>query len=227
MRLDKYLTQSGLGIRKKVHEIIASGEIQVNGRNITDATCDILDSDVVYFGFNPVEHQGKIYYMFHKPQGCISARIDSRHQTVMDYFHENDRESLFIVGRLDKDTEGLLILTNDGEFDHKIMNPDSHVEKKYYFEAEGNLSQDEKNKIEQGVMIEKNGPVTRPAKLEVIRNDEGCVSGYITISEGRKHQVKRMLGAVKCKVVYLKRISIGEIELDEKLKPGEYKRIQI
>ena len=188
------------------------------------------------------------YYMFHKPRGCITARCDARQKTVMDYFTDDKRDILFPVGRLDKDTEGLLIITDDGRLCFDLMNPQNEVPKTYFFWAQGILTEDKIRELESGVNIYKNrGAGTAPAKITVesigllreiknllvgndikISNRRGelpVVSGYITITEGKKHQVKRMLGYAGCRVVYLKRISIGEVFLDNNLHPGEYRTL--
>ena len=184
------------------------------------------------------------YFMFNKPRGCITARRDHRHATVMDYFPEEQRFCLHPLGRLDLDTEGLMIVTDDGMLDLMVMNPERHVAKKYYFWAMGEPDDDKISRLERGVSI-TDGNITRPAKVQVIARAHICdichllgdryrpklmknptvpvFSGYITITEGKKHQVKRMLKAVGCCVVYLKRVSIGNLKLDESLAPGEYR----
>ncbi|SHK31975.1 ribosomal small subunit pseudouridine synthase A [Hathewaya proteolytica DSM 3090] len=186
----------------------------------------------------------KRYYMFHKPMGCVTARIDKDHKTVFDYFNEEDAKGLFHVGRLDKDTEGLLFITNDGEFEHKLMYPENHVCKTYFFWAIGSLETEDIKKLECGVSIVNGTKTTKPARVEILHHDsyealkdsidDQCgrnlnynnqyvTAGYLTISEGCKHQVKRMLKAVGCYVVYLKRISIGSVKLDERLRKGAYR----
>ncbi|MBE6645914.1 MAG: pseudouridine synthase [Ruminococcaceae bacterium] len=188
------------------------------------------------------------YYMFHKPRGCITARRDDRQKTVMDYFPEEKRDVIFPVGRLDKDTEGLLIFTNDGDFCYRLMMPEYEVPKTYFFWAKGTLATEQISEIESGVKIYKNKEfVTSFAKISIERvetldsikhllcdgelkrarkrRDTPVFCGYITITEGKKHQVKRMLAYAGCKVLYLKRIKIGELSLDEALSLGEYRRL--
>ncbi len=189
----------------------------------------------------------KEYYMFNKPRGPITARRDARHATVMDYFPEEKRDELFPVGRLDKDTEGLLLVTNDGTLAFELMQPDRAVPKKYFFWAQGVLTDEKISEIESGVRIYSDRAETAPSRIEVLgvstmrgvkhlligedvrvsnrRGDQPVVSGYITITEGKKHQVKRMLRYAGCRVVYLKRVSIGELNLDESLSPGEYRSL--
>ncbi len=186
------------------------------------------------------------YYMFHKPRGCVTARRDERHKTVMDYFPPDKRETLFPVGRLDKDTEGLLLVTDDGALCYRLLMPESEVEKTYFFWAQGILTEEKCTELERGVKIYKNrDDITAPAKITVTgvstlrdikdllseddnkvsnrRGDLPVTSGYITITEGKKHQVKRMIRYAGCRVVYLKRMSMGALALDESLAPGEYR----
>ncbi|BCZ45020.1 pseudouridine synthase [Clostridium gelidum] len=247
MRLDKFLAQSSIGNRKKVRTYIKEGMITVNGDVITEPAIEINESsDVIKYIGKVVDYAGKVYYMFNKPSGYITATKDTDHKTVFDFFDNVNMNGVFHVGRLDKDTEGLLLLTNDGEFEHQLMYPEKHVEKTYFFWALGSLDEKDRKQLEQGIYIGKGEILTKPAKIEVqkcgmykelkyempIDNLENMhsnhysqpvVSGYLTISEGRKHQVKRMLKAVGCYVVYLKRISIGGLILDESLEKGQYR----
>lgn len=190
----------------------------------------------------------KEYYMFHKPRGCITARRDARHKTVMDYFPEEKRDVLFPVGRLDKDTEGFLIITNDGRLSFDIMNPEREVPKTYFFWALGEPCEEKLREIEKGVRVYSNREEsTSPAKVTVL--EKACLkdivgyldyedtktslrrgampvfSGTITITEGKKHQVKRMLRFAGNRVLYLKRLEISRLELDPRLLPGEYRPI--
>ncbi|MEK6264181.1 MAG: rRNA pseudouridine synthase [Clostridium sp.] len=247
MRLDKFLAQSDIGMRKMVRTYIKEGMVKVNGDVITKPAIQINESvDVIEYLSKVVVYTGKVYYMFNKPAGYITARVDTVNKTVFDFFDKVNMNGVFHVGRLDKDTEGLLLLTNDGDFEHMLMYPEKHVEKTYFFWALGSINEEDKKQLEQGIYIGKGEILTKPAKIEVqkcgmyrdfkqeiptqdMRNidsdqyDQIVVSGYLTISEGRKHQVKRMLKAVGCYVVYLKRVSIGELMLDESLKKGQYR----
>ncbi|WP_459477929.1 pseudouridine synthase [Clostridium saccharoperbutylacetonicum] len=245
MRLDKFLAESAIGSRKKVREYIKEGSVKVNGEVIIEPAIEIDEnSDIVEYLSEIVVYTGKVYYMFHKPAGCITAKTDAVNKTVFDYFDNTSVKGVFHVGRLDKDTEGLLLLTNDGEFEHKVMHPKKHVEKTYFFWALGSLDEADKNQLEQGICIGQDKEImTKPAKIEVDKfglykdfkhefesenissthHSQLVVSGYLTISEGRKHQVKRMLKAVGCYVVYLKRISIGGLTLDETLEKGSHR----
>ena len=249
MRLDKYLAEASIGTRKIVRDYVKDGKITVNDIMITEPAMDIDENiDVIKYQGEQVIHRGKVYYMFHKPARCITARKDKDFKTVLDYFDIENKNGLFPVGRLDRDTEGLLFLTNDGEFNHQLMYPEKHVEKTYFFWAFGSLEVEDKNRLETGICIGDDNTLTKPAKIEIVKQgkydelkdeldkeefihkkkniyNQRVVSGYLTITEGRKHQVKRMLKAVGCYVVYLKRISIGEVMLDESLKKGQYREL--
>ena len=184
--------------------------------------------------------------MFHKPKGAVTARRDERHKTVMDYFPEEDRDVLFPVGRLDKDTEGLLIVTDDGAFTYRLLSPESGVSKTYFFYTEGVPDEKRLAELADGVSIYRNRTdKTAPAKIEITehhilkdlkafidydtktllsrRGEMPAVGGYITITEGKKHQVKRMIRYAGAKVVYLKRVDIAGVSLDENLPLGKYR----
>ena len=247
MRLDKFLAESNIGRRKEVRTYIKEGMVKVNGDVITEPAIEINESsDVIEYLGKVVNYTGKVYYMFNKPAGYITARKDIVNKTVFDFLDDVNMNGVFHVGRLDKDTEGLLLFTNDGEFEHQLMYPQKHVEKTYFFWALGSLDKEDRKQLEQGIYMGKGEILTKPAKIEVqkcgmykefkhemaIENlynidsnhyNQPVVSGYLTISEGRKHQVKRMLKAVGCYVVYLKRVSIGGLMLDESLKKGQYR----
>lgn len=249
MRLDKFLAESSIGTRKMVRDYVKEGKVTVNDLEIKEPASDIDEhKDVIRYLDKEIIYTGKKYYMFHKPRGCITARKDAISKTVLDYFEANLANGLFPVGRLDKDTEGLLLLTNDGEFAHSLMYPGRHVEKTYLFLAYGSLDSGAKELLEKGVSIGEKEALARAIKVEIeaegeyqalkkrMENDkvkdirknpdqQQVVSGYLTISEGRKHQVKRMLKAVGCYVVYLKRVSIGGLMLDESLKEGQYREL--
>lgn len=254
MRLDKYLAESHIGTRKFVRKYVQDGKVKVNNEIELNPAIDINETiDVIKYLDKVVEYTGKEYYMFNKPSGCITARKDDNDTTIMEYFKDIKTEGLFPVGRLDKDTEGLLIITNDGEFDHMLMHPDNHVEKTYFFWAFGTLEESNIEKFKKGIYInnkndEKNIVMTKPSKIEILndgyyedykdklkninykkisikKEKQKIISGYITISEGKKHQVKRMLKYFNCYVIYLKRVKIGNLNLDNNLKPGEYRKL--
>lgn len=240
------MAESNIDTRKKLRTYILDGKVTVNGIVCMEPTYEVKeDSDIILYQGNVVTHQGKKYYMFHKPTGCITARQDEEHQTVMEYFPEEIKRGIFPVGRLDKDTEGLLLFTNDGEFDYQLMNPIHHVEKTYFFWALGELTEKKIEQFEAGFLLE-NEVYVKPARLTMLKSgiyeqfeDEikltrnaafqtehkRVVCGTISLTEGKKHQVKRMLKQMGCYVIYLKRISIGNLSLDETLKPGEYREL--
>ena len=189
-----------------------------------------------------------LYFMLNKPSGCITARVDPRHKTVMDYFPESLRERIFPVGRLDKDTEGLLLFTDDGELCYNILRPEHHVPKTYFFWCLGDPDREKIAVAEQGVKIYKNrDEITQEAKIDLgesstlagiahllsyedkkTSNKRGALpvrSGVITVTEGKKHQVKRTIRYCGSKVLYLKRLSMGKLMLDESLAPGEYRAL--
>ena len=188
------------------------------------------------------------YYVFNKPGGCITARRDERHKTVMDYFPEDMRDRIFPIGRLDKDTEGMLILTDDGPLFYNLMQPGKKVAKTYFFWAKGTITEEKIHDLENGAAIYPDKSIlTSPAKLEILekrtlidiksllseedekltrkKGETPVFSGLLTITEGKKHQVKRMIKYAGCKVVYLKRVAIGSLSLDEALLPGEYRAL--
>lgn len=249
MRLDKYLAEASLGKRKVVRDYVKEGKVTVNELVITEPATEIDEKkDTIKYLDHVIVHTGKRYYMFNKPGGCVTATKDADNITVFDFIDANIAEGLFPVGRLDKDTEGLLLLTNDGEFSHRLMNPKQHVEKTYFFWAFGSLDYEAGELLLNGISIGTNEAVAKAIRIEVeeageyqiLKNkmdpdkvkdiqinpkEQQVVSGYLTITEGRRHQVKRMLKAVGCYVVYLKRVSIGGLILDALLPEGQYREL--
>ena len=222
MRLDKFLVECGIGSRKEVKKLISDKQITVNGNVIVSPkeNIDEINDEIKYAG-EKLEYKEFRYYILNKKAGYITAVDDPRDRTVMELLPDwVIRKDLAPVGRLDKDTEGLLLLTNDGQLNHKLLSPKSHVEKKYYAELEKEISDEDIKKLEAGVDI--GGYMTMPAKAEKI--DEKKI--YLTIKEGKFHQVKKMLEAVGNKVIYLKRVSFGKLEL-KSLMLGEVKEIKI
>lgn len=222
MRLDKYLTNQGIGSRSQVKALIKSKKVFVNNvlenkpeRHI-DENNDIVSLDGVNLEYNKF-----YYYMLNKPPGVLTAVKDNNHKTVMDIMDVTPKEGLFPVGRLDKDTEGLLLITNDGELSHNLLSPKKHVNKTYYVELNGELIDSDIDLFAKGLDIgEKN--ITKPAKLEIL---SGRNRAYITITEGKYHQVKRMFQAIGLTVTFLKRISMGSLILDKNLKSGGYRKL--
>ncbi len=225
MRLDKFLADAGIGTRSEVKTAIRKKQVTLNGEIITDPGTGVSETDDITFQSQPVKASKPRYFMMNKQAGRVSATTD-REKTVLDDLKECDRKNVFPVGRLDKDTEGLLLLTDDGIFAHNLTSPRKHVEKTYYFDGEGVLVPDAVNQIKQGIDIGDEKP-TKPATLEIINENlkEQTVSGTLTISEGRYHQVKRMMMKMGVKITYLKRLSIGAVTLDETLQKGQYREL--
>lgn len=222
MRLDKFLCENGCGTRSHVKQIVKQGRVSVNGSVCKKAEVKIDENqDTVSVDGHILVYSQFVYYMFHKPAGCVSAVKDSHDKTVLDYIKEEDRKAgLFPAGRLDKDTEGLLLLTNDGGLAHNLLSPKKHVPKTYYVMLEKTVTDEDIKKLEEGVAIgEKNN--TLPATVQ----KEGEKEVFLTISEGKFHQIKRMFHAVGNEVVYLKRMSMGTLTLDTNLKKGEYRAL--
>lgn len=223
MRLDKYLVTLEIGSRSQVKEMIKQNKVILNGKivNKPDVQIDERKDTINFDGVN-LEYQKFYYYMLNKPAGVVSAVSDNVYKTVIDLLNVRPKKGLFPVGRLDKDTEGLLLITNDGELSHNLLSPTKHVDKKYYVELNGSLIASDIELFQEGLDIgEKN--LTKPAKLEIIGEEKN--KAYITITEGKYHQVKRMFASIGLTVTYLKRISMGALVLDEQLKAGEYRRL--
>lgn len=219
MRLDKFLKETGFGTRKEVKIIIRQKRVQVNDSIINNDGLNIDENnDIVKVDNNVVSYVKNIYIMLNKPQGVVSATADNVHQTVIDLINEYKHLNLFPVGRLDIDTVGLLLITNDGELSHNLLSPKKHVDKTYLLTTDLPLSKEDIEIIENGVMIDNE--LTLPAQLEFLNKDN---SYYLTIKEGKFHQVKRMIQAVNKKVTFLKRISFGPLKLDENLEIGKYR----
>ena len=222
MRLDKFLTELGVGTRSEVKKLLKTGQVTVNGEKASKPEQKIDENkDVVCYQGNVLAYQQFEYYMFHKPAGCVTAVTDAMHKTVMDFMKDLSRKELVPVGRLDIDTEGLLLITNDGQLSHELLSPTKHVPKTYYAKIDGIVTEEDVNQFTEGVDIGEKR-LTKPAKLTILNSD--TVSEIeLTISEGKFHQVKRMFEAVGKKVVYLKRISMGNLVLDKDLERGCYR----
>ncbi|WP_066900117.1 pseudouridine synthase [Streptobacillus notomytis] len=221
MRLDKFLANSGVGTRKEVRDIIKAKKIFVNDKIAMSADIKIDEvKDVIKYENNIISYTKFRYIMLNKPKGYISATDDNKQKTVLDLITDFKTYKLFPVGRLDIDTEGLLLLTNDGELAHNLLSPKKHVEKKYYVELSLAISSVDIKNIENGIDIGE-GIITKPSKI--IKIDDNKL--YIIIMEGKFHQVKRMFKAVRNEVIYLKRISMGSLILDENLKLGDYREL--
>ena len=222
IRLDKYLADMSIGTRTEVKKLIRQGKVAVDGLIVKnpDIKVDTGTQNVTYNGI-AVTYETYEYYMLNKPAGVISATSDKTEKTVLDLIDSKKRKDLFPVGRLDKDTEGLLLITNDGELAHRLLSPKKHVDKLYYAKVEGTVGMEDIDAFAKGLDIGE-GEYTKPAKLIVLKSD--VISEIeLSIQEGKFHQVKRMFEAVGKKVIYLKRLEIGTLKLDEGLALGEYR----
>jgi 16S rRNA pseudouridine516 synthase len=221
IRLDKYLADMSVGTRSEIKGMVKNGRVAVNDRIVKDSGSKIETTcDSVKIDGRTVDYQEWEYYMLHKPAGYLTAVTDSKEKTVMELLEHTARRDLFPVGRLDKDTTGLLLITNHGELSHRLLAPKSHVDKKYFARLDGILDEDMSRKLEEGVFIEKDVK-TLPAKLEILSNVPDDVTVCLTIHEGRFHQVKKMFAAVGRQVIALKRLEFGTLKLDETLPEGK------
>lgn len=225
MRIDKFLSNMGYGSRKEVKILLKSKAVEVNGSEIRDPKVHINElSDEVTVGRERVEYAEFIYLLMNKPQGVISATEDKYDQTVIDLLADEEQNfEPFPVGRLDKDTEGFLLLTNDGKLAHELLSPKKHVDKRYFAIIDGEVTAEDGAAFENGVVLD-DGYKTKPAVLKIL--ESGAVSEIeLTITEGKFHQVKRMFQSVGKEVTYLKRLSMGPLELDPALALGEYRHL--
>ena len=218
-RLDKFLCDSLNMTRKEAKESVKKGKVVVNGEAIKKPEYKVdAEQDQVEFDHKLIQFEQFHYLMLHKPQGVVSATKDHHDQTVLDLIHEDYKDRLFPVGRLDKDTEGLLVLTNDGQLAHRVLSPKKHVPKTYYAKIQGKVTEEDILAFEKGVILD-DGYETMPSQLKILKSDD-MSEIELTIHEGKFHQVKRMFESVGKKVVYLKRLSMGKLKLDESLKLG-------
>ena len=225
MRLDKFISSNTTLSRAEAKKIIKKG-ILINNILIKspDYKIDEINDQVMVNG-NRLVYQKYVYIMMNKPKDTVSATEDAIEKTVVDILKEEDRiYKVFPVGRLDKDTEGLMLLTNDGELAHRLISPKKDVVKKYYVEVSGELKEEYLSIVEAGVMLE-DGYKCKTARLEILESNEDKSRANIYITEGKFHQVKRMMKSLETTVTYLKRISIGELILDENLELGEYRHL--
>lgn len=221
MRLDKLLAHNGFGTRKDVKKMVRKGTVKVNGVPERDSSAHINPAvdDVTVLG-ESVTYQEFVYLMMNKPSGVISATEDSREETVIDLLTaDHQRFEPFPVGRLDKDTEGLLLITNDGKLTHELLSPKKNIPKTYYAKIDGIVTEADTEAFAEGVTLE-DGFHTKPGILKIISSDD-ISEIELTITEGKFHQVKRMFEAVEKEVIYLKRLSMGTLLLDETLEPGD------
>ncbi|MDY4576205.1 MAG: pseudouridine synthase [Intestinibacter sp.] len=224
-RIDKILSNLGYGSRSELKKLCKNGLVKVNGKVINNPGVQVdVENDEIFFDGEKVVYKEFIYLMLNKPDGYISATFDKRDPIVLDLIDKQDLIfEPFPVGRLDKDTEGLLVLTNDGQLAHRVLSPKKHVPKTYYAKIEGVVTEEDVKAFAEGVILD-DGYETMPAELEILKSDE-ISEIELTIHEGKFHQVKRMFESVGKKVVYLKRLSMGKLKLDEGLALGEYREL--
>lgn len=222
IRLDKYLCEMSVGTRSEVKKYIRQGRITVDGKKVVkpeekvDEQSQQVSMDNQLIGYEAFE-----YYMLYKPAGVVSATVDKKEKTVLDLITDKKRKDLFPIGRLDKDTEGLLLITNNGEMAHRLLAPRKHVDKTYYATIEGRVTEKEVKMFSEGLSI-GNDEYAKPSVLKILKTGDTSEI-ELTIQEGKFHQVKRMFHAVGMEVTYLKRISMGSLVLDESLQKGEYR----
>lgn len=227
IRLDKFLSEMSGWTRSEVKKIVRTGSVTVDGNEVKKPETKIDEKlSIVMVDGRQIKYNKYEYYMLNKPKGFVSATTDREHKTVVDIISSSEKKDLFPVGRLDIDTEGFLLITNDGELAHRLLAPKNHVEKTYYVEVSGILDDADVDAVEKGLDIgeEKN---TIPAKMEILKTDiqNNISSCYLTIHEGKFHQVKRMMKKLGKTVTYLKRVSMGSLILDSKLKKGNYRKL--
>ena len=219
IRLDKFLAGAGIGTRSEVKNLIKKGRVTLQGEVIRKADLKLVqESSLVCVDGKPVSYTDFEYYLLHKPAGCVSATKDHHDQTVLDLIDSERKQELFPVGRLDKDTEGLLLITNDGALAHELLSPRKHIEKTYYAQIAGVVTTAEVQRFLEGLDIGE-AKLTLPATLEILKSDT-VSEVYVTVCEGKFHQIKRMFAAVGQQVLYLRRISMGPLTLEESLQKG-------
>ncbi|MCG7338409.1 rRNA pseudouridine synthase [Staphylococcus sp. ACRSN] len=221
MRLDKFLSNMGVGSRTEVKQLLKQGAVTLNSQKEKSPKVQINpDIDQIKVNGKSIAYIDKVYLMLNKPKGYISATRDDLHQTVIDLIDEYDYLDIFPVGRLDKDTEGLILITNDGEFNHQLMSPTKHVPKTYEVFSEKTITNDDIKLFKTGIELSEG--LTKPAHLELGVKDK---QSFVTISEGKYHQIKRMYHAIDNEVKELKRVRIGELSLEDDLIQGTYRHL--
>jgi 16S rRNA pseudouridine516 synthase len=226
MRLDKFLCEMGVGTRSEVKAYLKKGQVTVGGEIVKKPETKINENeDEICFLGQVLNYEAVQYFLLNKPAGCVTATKDNLSETVMSFLPDNRREDLFPVGRLDKDTTGLLLLTNDGDFSHRLMSPKKHVAKTYEAVLQSAVRTEDIDVFAKGLEYGEEEPA-KPAKLEILSNEEPY-KARLTITEGKFHQVKRMFHAVGNEVLALNRVSIGNLVLDSELKQGEYRDLTL
>lgn len=229
MRIDKYLANMNIGSRKEVHKLIKDGVVTINGKVVKTPKEKVTEKDQVMVNNQEVTYQKYHYFLMNKPKGVLSATEDRSQRTVISLLRDEDRyKGIVPVGRLDKDTTGLLLLTNDGQLNHELLAPNKHVNKIYRADIAGVATEDTVKQFAKGMTL-GDGTKLKPAELKILaqdsKNDASKIE--IKISEGKYHQIKRMFGAVGMKVVELERISMGNLSLPADLKRGQYKELSL
>ncbi len=246
MRLDKFLSDMNMGSRKELRQKIRKGTVLVNGEKAADPGMAVTAVDEVFFDGEKIDYRAYEYYMLNKPAGLVTATEDRFQKTVLDLFGESRRKDLFPVGRLDKDTVGLLLITNDGDLNHRLLSPKKHVDKEYYVHVSGRVDEQDIRAFGKGIRIDEVFTAL-PAELKIISyretasgNDaenfkragldptqliKGVSEVMVTIQEGKFHQIKRMFHSIGKEVVYLKRLRMGTLVLDSRLEEGGYRHL--
>ena len=219
MRLDKLLSDMNIGTRKEIKTLVRKGEVLVDGVTVKDPGAAVSGNEVIICRGKQVTYSRHEYYMMNKPAGVISASEDPKQETVLDLMPDDRRKDLFPVGRLDKDTVGLLLISNDGDLAHRLLSPKSHVDKVYFARVDGQVTQEDVRLFKEGLLVDES-LTALPAELEIRSSTAGQSEVLITIREGKFHQIKRMFQAVGKEVTYLKRLSMGPLVLDPDLEEG-------
>ena len=223
MRLEHLLMKHFDISRKQMKKLISSGEVLIDSIPATHVSNNVDPQlQVITVQGNKIEDNSQKYYLLNKPRGIISATTDDSLTTVIDLFHNENIEGLYPIGRLDRDTEGLLIITNNGPLGYRLLNPVQHIEKEYYVEVNGPLDDSCIQKFYDGIIFH-DGTICKPATLSILESSPLFSKATVTISEGKFHQIKKMFLCVGVKVTFLKRIRFGDFLLDEALSPGEYR----
>ena len=223
MRLDKYLSDMNVGTRTEIKKAVRSGRVTVDGEIAGNPGLSVNETSSVFYKGKEILYEVFSYYMLNKPSGVITATEDRFQKTVLDLLPDDRRKDLSPVGRLDKDTEGLLLITNDGDLNHRLLSPKHHVDKRYYARIQGQVDSSDVQAFAEGIRLDDD-LLCMPAHLEIL--ESGDISEIeVVIQEGKFHQIKRMFEAVGKKVIYLKRLSMGSLILDPTLSPGEWRRL--
>lgn len=224
MRLDKFLADMGAGSRSQIKEAVRKGRVMVNGVVANRPEEPVRETDEIVLDGKNVSYITMEYYMLYKPSGVLSATKDKKAMTVLDLIADKKRKDLFPVGRLDKDTEGLLLITNDGELAHRLLSPKRHVPKVYFARVDGKITEEMVKQFADGVVIQE-AFTALPASMTILTCSDVESEAELTIYEGKFHQVKRMFEAVGLTVTYLKRLSMGSLSLDESMGKGGFRAL--